>query len=285
VSAELSEVTVLSSRRAPRRARLNSGLIVAAASLSLIFCACLLGPIIWTLPAPVDGSILAANAPLFAPGHLLGTDVNGNDVLARLLHGGRASLVIAIAVNALGLFIGGLLGAVSGYVGGIADAVLMRVLDVLIAFPSIVLAIAIAQALGPSLVHTVWALALFSVPAFARVARSATLKLRQRPFMLAAELAGSGVSTLARHIAPNILPQLVELATLGMGIAITIEGALSFIGLGVPPPGPSWGNMIFQGQQALLTRPALVLLPSALLLFTVLSFNLLARAVRSSRTA
>jgi peptide/nickel transport system permease protein len=160
--------------------------------------------------------------------------------------------------------------------------VLMRVLDVLIAFPALVLALAIAESLGPSKSHTILALCFFSVPAFARVSRAATLRLRERPFMLAARLSGTGTGRiLLRHITPNVLPQLVTFALLGMGIIIILEGALSFFGLGVPPPNPSWGNMIFEGQGILSAEPRLVLVPSAFLFITVLTFNLLGDALRS----
>ena len=251
-----------------------------AGVLSLIIFMCFLWPSIGTFPEPIGGSVLASNQPLFSPGHFLGTDLNGNDVWARLLRGGRTSLQVAIAVNLVGLLVGGLIGSLSGYIGGIFDSIVMRLLDILIAFPSLVLAIAIAQALGPSQVNTIWALAFFSVPAFARIARAGTLRLRERPFMIAAELAGTTrLQALRRHIMPNISPQLAEFALLGMGVAIIIEGALSFLGLGIPAPYPSWGNMIFQGQQAIFTKPSLVLLPSGFLFITVLSFNLLGQAL------
>ena len=161
----------------------------------------------------------------------------------------------------------------------------MRVLDVLIAFPSLVLALAIAQSLGPSKLHTIYALCFFSVPAFARLARAQTLRLRERPFMLAARLAGTRAPRiLLRHITPNILPALVTFGLLGVGVTIILEGALSFLGLGIPPPEPSWGNMIFEGQAVLSAEPKLVLLPSAFLFVTVLAFNLLGDALRARGT-
>lgn len=251
-----------------------------AALLFAIAFMCFVLPSIWMVPDPIGGGVLEAGQPLLSKGHFLGTDLNGNDVWARLLYGGRASLEIALAVNALGVLIGGIAGSLSGYLGGVLDSVVMRIIDVLIAFPSLVLAIAIAQALGPSEVNTIWALAFYSVPACARVARAGTLKLRERPFMVAAELSGSTrVYALTRHVIPNILPQLAEFALLGTGVVIIIEGALSFLGLGIPPPYPSWGNMVFQGQHAVLTKPSLILLPSAVLFSAVLSLNLLGRAL------
>ena len=256
-------------------------LAVPVTLLVLIIGGCFLGPLLGPVPAPTGGNVLDSGLPAFSPGHLLGTDSNGNDVWSRILYGGRASLEVGIAVNLLGLLVGGLLGTVSGYLGRWVDTVTMRVLDVLIAFPSLVLTVAVAQSLGPSQRNTVFALAFFSVPAFARVARSATLRLREQPFMVAATLCGTRLPRILwRHIAPNILPQLITFAMLGMGIIIVIEGALSFLGLGIPPPAPSWGNMIADGQQSLSATPMLVVWPCLALFVTVLAFNLLGEVLR-----
>ncbi|GAA1667743.1 cytochrome c550 [Citricoccus zhacaiensis] len=261
------------------RQRLVVGLPVAFVSLLLL--ACFVAPYVFPVPAPVGGSILESALPPGSPGHLLGTDINGNDVLARLLHGGQSSLIVAISVNLIGLAVGGGIGALSGYVGGRVDNLIMRVLDVFIAFPSLVLTIFIAQALGPSIPNTILALSAFSIPAVARVARSATLRVMTMPYLQAAELSGSPAwRILLRHVAPNITPQMLNFAMLGMGIVIVTEGALSFLGLGIPPPAPSWGNMIFEGQQSMSATPLLVLWPSLALLATVLSFNLLGENIR-----
>jgi peptide/nickel transport system permease protein len=254
---------------------------VPAGSVLLLLLICFVGPFVLPLPPPIGGSVLDSGLPPGTPGHPLGTDVNGNDVLSRLIYGGRASLTIAIATNVIGLVVGGGIGAVSGFLGGKADTVIMRGLDVLIAFPSLVLTIAIAQILGPSVPNTILALSAFSVPAVARIARSATLKIANMPFIQAAELSGSTTwRTLARHVVPNITPQMLNFALLGMGIVIVTEGALSFLGMGIPAPAPSWGNMIYEGQQSLSATPLLVLWPSLALLVTVLSFNMLGENVR-----
>lgn len=271
------------SGRTLKWARLRKGLVVwiPAGFVLLLLLVCFLGPLVLPLPAPIGGSILESGLPPGTPGHPLGTDVNGNDVLSRLIYGGRASLAIAIAVNLIGLGLGGVIGALSGYLGGRSDTVIMRVLDVFIAFPSLVLTIAIAQILGPSLPNTILALTVFAVPAFARIARSATLRVVNMPFMQAAELSGSPWwRILLRHIAPNIIPQMLNFALLGMGIVIVTEGALSFLGMGIPAPSPSWGNMIYEGQQSLSATPLLVLWPSLALLVTVLAFNMLGENVR-----
>ena len=161
------------------------------------------------------------------------------------------------------------------------DAVLSRVLDVLIAFPALVLALAIAQGLGPSELHVILALAVFSIPAFGRVTRGATLTLRERPFMVAARLAGSSRwRVLTRHVLPNIMPGILSFSLLGIGIVIILEGALDFLGYGIPAPNPSWGSMIANGQQVLTAQPEYVLIPSIFLLVTVVALNMLGDALR-----
>ena len=250
--------------------------------LLVLLLAFFVWPLIGPVGKPTGGNILNANIEPFSQGHLFGTDPVGNDIWSRILYGGRSSIEIALGVQLIGLVIGGSFGAVAAYWGGALDLVLMRVLDVLIAFPALVLALAIAQSLGPSKLNTILALSFFSVPAFARISRAATLRLRERTFMLAARLSGTGSPRiLLRHVAPNIVPQLVTFGLLGMGVIIILEGALSFLGLGVPPPNPSWGNMIFDGQGILSAEPRLVLVPSAFLFVTVLAFNLLGDALRS----
>ncbi len=283
-AADLDGVVGAAARRAAEGFRARPrGIAVPAATLALIAGSCIIAPAAGLVPAPIGGNVLDAGLPLLSPGHPLGTDLNGNDVLSRVLHGGRASLGIAVAVNALGLVAGGLVGALGAYAGRAADAVVMRLCDVLIAFPTLVLVIAVAQALGPGYGRTILALAFFSVPAFARLARAATLRLREQPFVVAAELAGaSAPSVLMRHLVPNLLPQLATFALLGIGFVVTIEGALGFVGFGVPLPQPSWGNMIFQGQQSILTQPSLVCIPGAFLFITVLACNLLGERLRAA---
>jgi len=286
-TASTPTVTLLTpataSERSLRWARVRKRLLVGvpAGVVALLILVCFVGPLVLPLPKPVGGSVLESMLPPGSQGHPLGTDVNGNDVLSRLLHGGQASLIVAISVNAIGIVVGGSLGALSGSLGGRADTVIMRILDVLIAFPSLVLTIAIAQVLGPSLPNTIIAMCAFSIPSIARVARSAALRVVSMPFFQAAELAGSSRwRIMTRHVAPNVAPQLLNFALLGMGIVIVTEGALSFLGLGIPAPAPSWGNMIYDGQQALTGAPLLVLWPSLALLVTVLSFNLLGENLR-----
>jgi len=252
-----------------------------AGFLILMLAACFIWPNIYPVPNPVRGSVLEAGLPPLSPGHVFGTDPVGNDVFSRILYGGQVSFEVGFAVTAIGLVIGSLLGVTAGYLGGTTDAIISRVLDVLIAFPALVLALAIAEGLGPSEVHVIWALAVFSIPAFGRLSRGATLALREQTFMLAARLSGTrGWRMIVRHVVPNIMPQLLTFSLLGFGVVIILEGALSFLGLGIPLPEASWGSMIAQGQQTLSASPDLVLIPSAFLFATVLSLNLLGDALR-----
>jgi peptide/nickel transport system permease protein len=264
------------------RLRALGGIWLPAFLVTAVLFLCFVWPLIGPVPKPTGGSILNSNLPSFSPGHLLGTDATGNDEWSRLLYGGRASLEVALAVTAIGLLIGGLLGAFAGYVGGWRDDVIMRILDVLIAFPALVLAVAIAERLGPSKSHAIYALSFFSIPALARIARAATLRVREQNYIIAAGLSGTGhLRTLLRHVVPNILPELITFSLLGMGIIVVLEGALSFLGLGIPPPAPSWGNMIAAGQGILSAQPKFTMLPSLALFITVFSLNLLGESLRA----
>jgi peptide/nickel transport system permease protein len=269
------------------RARARGGwaralrLWLPAGFLLLMLGACFVWPNIYTLPNPVRGSVLEAGLPPLSPGHVFGTDPVGNDVFSRILYGGQISFEVGFAVTAIGLVVGGLLGIAAGYWGGAVDTIISRVLDVLIAFPALVLALVIAEGLGPSELHVIWALSVFSVPVYGRIARSATLALREQTFMLAARLSGTrSWRVMLRHIVPNITPQLMTFSLLGFGVVIILEGALSFLGFGIPLPEASWGSMIAQGQQTLSASPDLVLIPSAFLFATVVSLNLLGDALR-----
>ncbi len=219
---------------------------------------------------------------MWSPGHILGTDTVGNDIMSRMLYGGRVSFEVAAAVQVIGLLVGGLLGMIAGYSGGPVEAVLMRVLDVFIAFPSLVLVLAIVDSLGQSEINVIWALSAFSIPAFARLARAATLRLRDQPFVVAARLSSTKPRRiLFGHIAPNMLPQLATFSLLGAGVTIILEGALDFLGYGIPDPAPSWGKDIAVGQTMLSVRPSLVIVPSIFLFVTVACLNLMGDGLRA----
>jgi len=270
-------------RLSPAR-RLARSLEVAipAAVLALLLFFCFIWPLVYPVPPPVGGSILDSGLPMWSPGHIFGTDTVGNDIMSRILYGGRVSFEVAAAVQVIGLAVGGLLGVIAGYRGGTVEAVLMRVLDVFIAFPSLVLVLAIADSLGQTELNVIWALAAFSIPAFARVARAATLRLRDQPFVVAARL--SSVKTwriLFGHIVPNMAPQMLTFSLLGAGIVIILEGALDFLGYGIPDPTASWGKMIASGQAMLSVSPSLVIVPSIFLFVTVVCLNMLGDGLRA----
>lgn len=280
ISGEMAAVLGSPVRRVGRGWTRSLDIAIPATVLLAIAAACFLWPLVGNVGRPTNGTFY--NVPVWSAHHWLGADTDGNDVWARILYGGRVSFEVAFAVSAIGFVAGGLLGAIAGYLGGFVDGVIMRLADVLIAFPALVLALAIAEGLGPGMLHEIYALIFFSIPAFARISRAETLRIREQTFMLAARLSGTKTTRiLFRHIAPNIIPQLTTFALLGAGIVIILEGALSFFGLGIQRPNPSWGNMIANGQGELSAHPELVLIPSIALFVTVVAFNLLGDALRA----
>jgi peptide/nickel transport system permease protein len=253
-----------------------------AAVLIVVAGACFLGPIVGHLPGPNAGSLTQARLAPLTAGHLLGTDDLGNDILSRCLYGGRVSIEVGLGSVSLGLVVGGALGMLAGYRGGVVDSIIMRILDMFLAFPSLVLALAVATYLGPNEQDVIFAIAFFTVPAYARLARASTLRLREQGFIVSARLIGQkDRDIITQHVVPNILPSLVTFGVLTIGLAMIIEAALDFLGVGVRAPEPSWGSMIAGGQQNLSDAPWIVLMPGAFLFLTVMSLNLLADALRS----
>ena len=254
---------------------------VPAGVLILLVAICFLLPLVVTLPSSTNGDIIVNNEPPFSPGHWLGTNVQGVDMFSQLVYGGQVAIEISLAVTVLGMAIGCTLGIVAAYFGDWVDAVISRLLDILIAFPALVLALVIAEGLGPSEMHVIAALSVFSIPAFGRIARGATLTIRGLPYMTAARLCGTRAwRIIARHILPNILPGIVTFSLLGIGVVIILEGALDYLGYGIPVPEASWGSMIASGQQLLTAQPEYVLIPSIVLLITVVALNTLGDALR-----
>jgi peptide/nickel transport system permease protein len=266
--------------RAARRWRRLAGTIgvLVVGTLTLV---ALVGPAL----APFDPTEQALDRMLQppGPGHLLGTDDLGRDILSRLLYGARVSLGVGVAAVGLAFGLGGLLGLVAGYRGGWFDEILMRVLDGLLAFPAIVLALAITAVLGPSLGHAMIAIAIVGVPGFARLARGQVLTLRSREFVEAARALGARDSRLlARHIVPGMLAPVVVHASLRLAFAIVTEASLSFLGLGTQPPTPSWGAMLNAGREYLEMAPWMSFAPGAAIFLTTLGFNFLGDAIRDA---
>jgi peptide/nickel transport system permease protein len=217
----------------------------------------------------------------FSSDHPLGTDKLGRDILSRTLYGGRISLLTGLITVAISLAVGLIIGSMSGYFGGWTDQLLMRVVDVLMAFPGILLAIALTAVLGPGLDHVILALCLIGWTGYARLVRGEILSLRQREFVQAARALGCRPKRIiARHLLPNLLPPLLIQATFGLAAAIVAEGSLSFLGLGVEPPTPSWGSMLNDGRQFLLVAPHMTTYPGLALMTTVLALNLVGDALQ-----
>jgi len=213
--------------------------------------------------------------------HPLGTDKLGRDILSRTIYGSRVSLLVGVTTVALSLSIGFTLGALAGYFGGWLDQLLMRLVDILLAFPGILLAIAMTAVLGPGLDHVILALCLIGWTGYARLVRGEILTLREREFVHAARALGCPPGrVILRHFLPNLLPPLMIQATFGLAAAIVAEGSLSFLGLGVEPPTPSWGSMLNEGRQFLLVAPHLTTYPGLAIMITVVALNLVGDALQ-----
>jgi peptide/nickel transport system permease protein len=242
--------------------------------VALVLLTALLGPAL--VPDAPATQLLELRLQPPGAGHPLGLDELGRDVLARLVQGARVSVAVGFAVVILAGAVGTFVGAIAGYAGGAVDAALSRATDVVLAFPGILLAIALVAVLGPALSHVVLALAVIGWVGYARLVRGQVLKLREEEFVLAARAAGVPAGRVVlRHVLPNVLPLIVVQATLGMAGAILAEAGLSFLGLGQPPPGASWGAMVNAGRAHLLDAPHVALFPGLAIVWTVLGLNFL----------
>ncbi|MFQ6081766.1 MAG: ABC transporter permease [Candidatus Aminicenantia bacterium] len=215
----------------------------------------------------------------------LGRDELGRDELARIAYGARISLFVGFSVVFISAFVGLIMGLISGFVGGMMDEIIMRLVDILLSFPGILLAIAMVAFFGPSLPNLIFALVITGWVGYSRLARGQVLKLKEMDFILAARAIGaSSWRIIFHHLMPNVLPLLVVQASLGIAAAILAESGLSFLGLGVQPPTPSWGAMIDQGRNHLFEASWLTIFPGVALLITILGFNLLGEGLRKILT-
>lgn len=231
---------------------------------------------------PLEQNIIVRLEPPSAE-YLFGTDSYGRDVLSRLIYGARISLVVGFLAILIAMSVGSAIGIVSGYVGGIFDQIVMGLLDVMLSFPTLLLGLMIAAMLGASLENLIIAIAVTEIAPFARIARAPTITLKQRDFVEAGRAMGFGpLRLMGVHILPNMISDVVVMSSLWMAAAIRTEASLSFIGLGVPPPTPTWGSMIREGFENILDAWWLCVFPSFAILLTVLALNLLGDALRDA---
>jgi peptide/nickel transport system permease protein len=231
--------------------------------------------------SPTDMDMLERRAAPSAL-HWLGNDGLGRDELARLIYGARISLTVGLCAPVIGLSIGGALGMLAGYFRGRFESLVVGSMDVLLAFPPLILALAVTAYLGQSLLNLTCILGVLGIPAFMRVARAATLTLARREFVIAAQALGAThARILLRELLPNVFLPLFAFFLLGVAVTIVVEGALSFLGLGVPPPISSWGSMIGEGRESLEVAPRLAFIPAVTLFLTVLSFNLVGDTLKA----
>jgi peptide/nickel transport system permease protein len=257
----------------------NRIVIICGLSLSAILLLSILAPILARFP--YDAIDLPSRLQVPSSKHWLGTDELGRDILTRLLYGGRISFFVSFAVVLLSTIFGITVGLIAGFRGGWLDELVMRLADVLLAFPGILLAIALMAILGPSLQNVVIALVTIGWVSYARLTRSLTLKIRELDFVRATiNLGANSTRILFHHIFPNVIPTLIVHASFSFAAVILAESSLSFLGLGVQPPHPSWGTMLNEGKNHLLDAPYLMMFPGLAIFLSVLMFNLLGDALR-----
>lgn len=271
--------------RARRRLLRNPLTRIGMAGCLLVLAVALFGP--YVAPQPVDlATVLAGDQPPKSPpggGHWLGTDWHGVDVLSRVLWGARYSVGIGLAATAVAVAIGLLVGLTSGYFGGLYDTLWMRFVDVVLAFPELLLTILIAASLEPGILTVFLALSMASWAGIARLIRSLVLSARKQEYVTAAvALGATHTRVIARHLLPNMLPTLAVIFTTRIGVMILAEAALNFLGLGQPAGAPSWGVMVFYGMDHLSDAPWCAVAPATAIALTVLSFNLLGDGVRDA---
>jgi peptide/nickel transport system permease protein len=252
-----------------------------ACVVGLAVLAAVIGP--WLVPYDPSAQELALRLEGPSRLHWLGLDELGRDILARVISGARISLVVGLVVVSISASIGAIIGSLAGYYGGIVDEAISRVIDILLAFPGLLLAIALVAVLGPSLTNVVLALSLIGWVGYARVVRGQVLQAREFEYVAAARAIGAATPRiLIRHVLPAALPALTVQVTLGMGGAILSEAALSFLGLGVQPPTPSWGAMLNYGRVHVIDAPHLTVFPGLAIAFVVLGLNLLGDSLRDN---
>lgn len=261
----------------------NPMAVAGACLLAFVSIVALVAPLIAPYEPVTHGDIVATRLQSPSLSHPMGTDRFGRDVLSRVIYGARISLSIGFVAVAIGTALGTAVGAVAGYFGGLADTLLMRLTDAFLSFPRLILLIVVVALFDPTIVVVVSVLGLTGWMGIARIVRGEVLSLREREFVLAARALGmTDARILGRHILPNALAPVIVFATLGIGNTILIEAGLSFLGLGVQPPTPSWGAMISEGRDALLTGWWMATFPGLAVVLTVVAFNLFGDGLRDA---
>lgn len=265
-----------------RQLRRDPMALAAGLVLLLIIGAAVLAP--WLAPAdPYKASMLKRLLPIGSPGFLLGTDELGRDMLSRLMHGGRLSLLMGVVPVLAAFGIGTAIGLLAGYAGGITNTVIMRTIDVFYAFPSVLLAIALSGALGAGIGNALLSLTIVFIPPIARVAESVTTQVRGRDYVEAARASGAGAFTIVRvHVLGNVLGPIFVYATSLIAVSMILASGLSFLGLGVKPPEPEWGLMLNTLRTAIYVQPWVAALPGVMIFITSIAFNLLSDALRGA---
>ncbi|MBV9172076.1 MAG: ABC transporter permease [Chloroflexi bacterium] len=262
------------------RRLLETRLVGTGLTISALLIVCAVAA---PLLAPYDPNEQDYAAITDAPSaaHVLGTDDLGRDVLSRIIYGSRVSLEVGLIAVGIAILVGVTLGLISGYAGGALDDVVMRLVDAIQAFPGLILALAITAALGPNIANAMLAIGFVATPGIARLTRGQTLSVREREFVLAARVCGaSPAGIVGKHIWPNVTAPIIVQATLLMGTAIVTEASLSFLGVGVQPPTPSWGAMLRTGSQYLEVAPWIAIAPGVAIFVTVLAFNFVGDGLR-----
>ena len=265
------------------RLRRNRLAMLGLALMSTILLLAMFADVIADYDTMVVGMNMLERLQTPSAKHWFGTDGYGRDVFARIIHGSRLSLSLSIISMLIAVAIGSMIGAISGYFGGRIDDVLMRLMDMLLAIPPMLMSISIVAALGRSMINLMLALALAYMPVFARVIRSSILSVKDQEFVEAARACGtSHTRIILRHILPNAVGPIIVQATLAMGSSILTISSLSFMGMGIQPPRPEWGTMLYEGRDLIRTSPYLVIFPGAAIAVSVLSLNLLGDGLRDA---
>ena len=261
--------------------RQSTELSIGAVMFVLLALLFFLGPSLTPYPYARMG-VAPPFSPAFQEAHLFGTDELGRDVLSRVVHGARFSLIVSFAAALLATVVGGLLGMVSGYFGGWLDILIMRVADLMLSFPGLLLAIVIVAILGPGITNTAIVIGAVYAPRVARISRGSVLSVKENDYVTAANALGAGSSrTLLRHVLPNILPTLAVYMSLLLAYGLLFESSLSFLGLGVQPPLPSWGGMLRSARTYIQFAPNLSIWPGFAIMYAVLTFFFLAEGLRA----